>query len=160
MTRWEMRKAEQEITETGEMVAILREARYVTVAMCADDEPYLVSLSHGYDVERNAIYFHCAHEGRKIDVLRSNPVVWGQAVRDQGAEAEECRHRYATTQFRGRVTFVQDPEEKRHAISVLIGQFGADVERFFAKEDAESRVQGVNIGRIDIDYLSGKRSSD
>ena len=160
MTRWEMRQAEQEITETREMVAILREARYITVAMCAEGEPYIVSLSHGYDVERNAIYFHCAHEGRKIDVLRSNPVVWGQAVRDLGAEAAECVHHYATTQFRGRVTFVQDPEEKRHAISVLIDQFGADVERFFAKEDSDDRVQRVNIGRIDIDLLSGKRSSD
>lgn len=158
MTHWQMRKKDQEITDEEELKGMLREARYVTMAMCSGDEPYLVTISHGYDEENHAIWFHCAHEGRKIDILRANPVVWGEAVLDRGYDGPECDQHYATAQFRGRVSFPEDEEEKRRGLTVLLTQFGADVDAFFAKEDAEGKVRGVNIGRVDIGYMSGKRS--
>ena len=160
MAHWEMRKKEQEIEAREEMESILMEAKYVTVAMCHEGEPYLVALSHGYDPRQRAIFFHCDHEGKKTDILRENPVVWGQAVRDLGVKEEECDHHYATTMFRGKVSFPEEMEEKRHALAVLVGQFGADVDKFFAKEDSEERIKAVNIGRIDIEYMSGKHSGD
>lgn len=159
MAHWEMRKKEQEIEDVEEMEAILLETKYITVAMCFEGEPYLVALSHGYDAERRAIFFHCGYEGKKIDILRENPVVWGQAVRDLGVVEEECDHHYATTMFRGKVSFPEEKEEKRHALAVLIGQFGGDADKFFAKEDTDKRIKAVNIGRIDIEYMTGKRSS-
>ena len=58
-----IRRKDKEITNVGEMRKILRTAKYMTVAMCLNDEPYLVTLSHGYDEERNCVYFHCAREG-------------------------------------------------------------------------------------------------
>ncbi len=159
MAHWEMRKKDQEITDEGEMRAILREVHYVTMAMCMDDEPYLVTISHGYDAERNAIYFHCAHEGKKIDILHANPVVWGEAALDKGYDGPECEQEYATTQFMGMVSFPEDEEEKRHGLRVLLRQFGADVDGFFSKDDVDKRVRDVNIGRVDIEYMSGKRST-
>lgn len=155
-----MRKADQEINSTEEMRDILANARYVTMAMSLEDEPYLVTVSHGLDAARNVLYFHCAPEGRKMDILRENPLVWGEAIRDDGAEPAKCEQRYATTQFRGRVSFPEDPGEKRHAISVLVSQFGGDVDAFFAKEGSEDRVRRVTIGRVDIEVMTGKRSSD
>jgi nitroimidazol reductase NimA-like FMN-containing flavoprotein (pyridoxamine 5'-phosphate oxidase superfamily) len=159
MAHWKMRKREQEITDEAEMRTILREARYVTLAMCMDDEPYLVTISHGYDDDRNAIYFHCAGEGKKIDILRRNPVVWGEAVQDRGHDGPECEQYYSTTHFRGSVSFPDDDEEKRHGLTVLLTQFGADTARFFAKDDTDGAVRKVNIGRVDIEYMSGKRSA-
>ncbi len=158
MVHWEMRKKEQEITDGDELRANLREAHYVTMAMCMDDEPYLVTISHGYDDERNAIYFHCAQEGKKVDILRSNPVVWGEAVLERGYDGPKCHQDYATTQFRGTVCFPEDIEEKRHGLTVLLRQFGADVDKFFAKDDTPEAVRKVNIGRVDIEFMSGKRS--
>lgn len=160
MAHWELRKTEQAIETEDEMRSILRESHYVTMAMCLDNEPYLVTISHGYDAERNAIYFHCAHEGKKIDILRANPVVWGEAVMDRGYDGPECKQDYSTTQFRGRVSFPEDIEEKRHGLTALLSQFGADVEKFFAKEDTDEKVRGVNIGRVDIDLMTGKTSGE
>lgn len=159
MAHYELRKKEQEIVDREEMVAILEEAKYITIAMCSGGEPYLVTVSHGYDAEQEAIFFHCAHEGKKIDILRKNPVVWGQAVRDLGAVEEKCEHHYATTMFRGTVSFPEDVDERRHAFAVLVGQFGSDVDKFFAKEDTGTRIEAVNVGRIDIEYMSGKHSA-
>lgn len=160
MTHWELRMKEQAIGTEEEMVAILREAHYVTLAMCHEGEPYLVTISHGYDADRNAIYFHCAHEGKKIDILSANPVVWGEAVLDKGYDGPDCKQNYATTQFRGRVSFPEEPEEKRHGLTALLLQFGADVDKFFAKEDVDERVKEVNIGRVDIEMMTGKRSRE
>ncbi len=155
-----MRLKEQAIKDEVEMVAILRKVGYVTMAMCQDEEPYLVTVSHGYDDERNAIYFHCAFKGKKIEVLKANNVVWGEAVDNLGTQEGECGQRYATTQFRGTVTFVDNMDEKRHGLRTLISAFGDDPEKFFDKPDGEERLEKLNIGRVDINYMSGKRSMD
>jgi nitroimidazol reductase NimA-like FMN-containing flavoprotein (pyridoxamine 5'-phosphate oxidase superfamily) len=155
-----MRLKEQAIKDEVEMVAILRKVGYVTMAMCQDEEPYLVTVSHGYDDERNAIYFHCAFKGKKIEILKANNVVWGEAVDNLGTQEGECGQRYATTQFRGTVTFVDNMDEKRHGLRTLISAFGDDPEKFFEKDDSEGRLEKLNIGRVDIDYMSGKRSMD
>ena len=155
-----MRLKEQAIEDEEEMVAILKRVRYVTLAMCKDEEPYLATVSHGYDGERNAIYFHCAFEGKKIDILKANNVVWGEAVDDLGTKEGECSQKYATTQFRGTVAFVEDMDEKRHGLSTLISAFGDDPVKFWEKPDSEERLGKLNIGRVDIDHMSGKRSME
>ena len=79
-----MRRKEKAIEHIEEMNHILQTAKHITIAMCEDNIPYLVTLSHGYDPEEHIIYFHCASEGKKIDILKKNSVVWGQALIDEG----------------------------------------------------------------------------
>ncbi|MCU0860462.1 MAG: pyridoxamine 5'-phosphate oxidase family protein [Thermoplasmata archaeon] len=153
-----MRRREKEVTDRDEMVRVLRETRYVTVAMCGDDGPYLVTLSHCYDPDRNAIYFHCAHEGRKIDILRRDGRVWGQALIDLGYADGKCDHLYQTTQFRGKVKFVEEPEEKRYALGMMIRKNEKDPVLVESEQVTDESVRNVNIGRIDIDLMTGKRS--
>ncbi len=154
----DIRRKEKAIKDKEEMIKILQEAKYVTIAMCNDKEPYLVTLNHGYDSEKLAIYFHCAHEGKKIDILTSNNVVWGQALLDMGYVSGKCDHLYATTQFRGTVTFIDDIEEKRHALITMIKQLEPEPEKVIKKQITKKSLKKVNIGRIDIDYLSGKKA--
>jgi nitroimidazol reductase NimA-like FMN-containing flavoprotein (pyridoxamine 5'-phosphate oxidase superfamily) len=153
-----IRRKDKEITDAREMRQILRSARYVTVAMCAGDEPYLVTLSHGYDETRNCLYFHCAKEGKKIDVLRANNQVWGQALVDHGYVQGSCDHLYATVHFRGKVTFIDDKAEKEHALRLMIESLDENPEAIIPKQITPESVQKVLIGRIDIDYMSGKKA--
>ena len=51
-------------------------------------------------------------------------------------------------------------DEKRHGLRVLISAFGDDPDKFFEKPDGEERLEKLNIGRVDINYMSGKRSMD
>jgi len=126
--------------------------------MCRDDEPYLVTLSQGYDPERNAIYFHCAKEGKKIDILKANNRVWGQAIVDRGYSQGHCDHMFASVQFSGRVSFVEDAAEKRRALKVMIRQLEREPDKVMAAQVTGASVAKVCIGRIDIEFLSGKRS--
>lgn len=153
-----LRRQEQEIKDTAELKAILAKTQYVTVAMCRNDEPYLVTLSHGYDEEKNAIYFHCAFEGKKIDFLKANNRVWGQAIVDRGYVQGRCDHLFSSVQFSGRVTFVADETEKRRALAVMIGQLENEPEKVMAAKVTDAKVAKTCIGRIDIEYLSGKRT--
>lgn len=155
-----MRRKEKEIRDPAEMKAILAGTRYVTVAMCRENEPYLATLSHGYDKERNAIYFHCAREGKKVEILRANDRVWGQAIDDRGYVQGKCDHLFASVQFAGRVRFVEDAEEKRRALGVMIRQLERDPEKVLAEQVTEAAVGKVCIGRIDIETMSGKKSDE
>jgi uncharacterized protein len=153
-----LRRKEQEIGDPGELKAILAGTPYVTVAMCRDDEPYLVTISHGYDEENNAIYFHCAFAGKKIDFLKANNRVWGQAFVDRGYVQGKCDHLFASVQFGGRVTFVTDNAEKRRALAVMIRQLEREPEPVIVAKVTAARVEQTNIGRIDIEFMSGKRT--
>ncbi len=129
------------------------------MAMSVDDQPYLVSLSHGYDEDRNCIYFHCAREGKKLDYLRANNTVWGQALLDHGYSDGECTHLYASVHFSGRVTFIDDPDEKRRALECMIRQLDSNPESLIGRITPELFDQTM-VGRIDIEYLSGKKSKE
>ena len=153
-----IRRKDKEITNVGEMRKILRTAKYVTVAMCLNDEPYIVTLSHGYDEERNCVYFHCAREGKKIDILKANNLVWGQALVDAGYIQGACDHLYSSTHFRGRVTFVEDMGEKEHALHVMIESLDENPKKIIEEQLTPTSIQRVTIGRIDIDHMSGKKA--
>jgi nitroimidazol reductase NimA-like FMN-containing flavoprotein (pyridoxamine 5'-phosphate oxidase superfamily) len=153
-----IRRKEKAMTDKNEMLAVLERAKYVTVAMCKNNEPYLVTLSHGYDREKSCIYFHCAKEGKKIDILGKHNRVWGQALIDKGYVQGKCDHLFATTQFMGRVTFVENIDEKRHGLRVMIKALEEEPEKVMEAQLTEISVEGVQVGRIDIEYMSGKKS--
>src|SRR5512139_1076069 len=153
-----MRRKDKEIKDTDEIKGILKRAKYITLAMSLHDKPYLTTLSHGYDEEGNCIYFHCASEGKKIDILKVNNSVWGQALIDQGYVQGSCDHLYATAQFSGKVKFVEALAEKEHALRTMIRALDNNPEEVAKKQLLPLSVQKVNIGRIDIDFLSGKKA--
>ena len=153
-----MRRKDKEITDPAEIRAVLQEARHITIAMSVGDEPYLVTLSHGYDMERNCLFFHCAPEGRKVEMLRVNPRIWGQALVDGGYQQGDCDHLYRTAQFRGAVTFVTDQVEKEHALRIMIRHLDENPETVIAKQITPHSTGRILIGRIDITEMTGKKA--
>ena len=66
-----MRRSDREIRDRSSIDGILHAASVCHLALCDGDRPYVVPMSYGYDGDR--LYFHCASEGRKLDVVRRNP---------------------------------------------------------------------------------------
>ncbi|MDH5376543.1 MAG: pyridoxamine 5'-phosphate oxidase family protein [Candidatus Bathyarchaeota archaeon] len=153
-----MRRKDLEITDERVLKKILRSTKYVTFALSIDNQPYLVSLSHGYDENRNCIYFHCAAEGKKLDYLKTNNVVWGQALLDHGYSEGECDHRYASVHFSGKVTFIDKLDEKRLAIKCMISHLDRNPEALMSRLLDSEELKSTIVGRVDIDYMSGKKS--
>jgi hypothetical protein len=138
------------------MENILKSTKYVTVAFCKNNEPYLVSLSHGYDEKQNCLYFHCASEGKKIEYIKANNKVWGQAINDYQVKGE-CEYTYACVHFSGKVTLLEDAEEKLEALTCIVRQLSANPEEKIRKLKPE-KLQKTGIGRIDITFMTGKKT--
>jgi nitroimidazol reductase NimA-like FMN-containing flavoprotein (pyridoxamine 5'-phosphate oxidase superfamily) len=153
-----MRRKEKEIRDIDEINRILDSTQYITLAMCDQNRPYLVTLSHGFDLEKNCLYFHCASSGKKIDILKSNPRIWGQAFVDRGYADGQCDHLYESVHFQGLVTFIETVSEKRHALRVMIQHLEENPDQVMARQLNEKAVKKVAIGRIDIQKVYGKRS--
>jgi nitroimidazol reductase NimA-like FMN-containing flavoprotein (pyridoxamine 5'-phosphate oxidase superfamily) len=82
--------------------------------------------------------------------------VWGQAFIDHGYDEGQCNHLYSSVHFSGKVTFIEKPEEKVKAMQCMMRQLEKDPEPMIAKLNAE-KLKDALLGRIDIDYLSGKQ---
>lgn len=66
-----MRKSDREITDPAQILAIVKGSQTVRLGLFARDYPYIVPLSFGYE-ERDGVltvYFHCAKEGKKVDLI-------------------------------------------------------------------------------------------
>ena len=150
-----VRRKDREITNVDELKTILKATKYVTIALCMDNEPYLVSLSHGYDEANNCLYFHCAPEGKKLVYAQANSRVWGQAVLDFGV-TDECDYVYTCVHFSGTLSLVCSAEEKWHGMEVLVRQVAPNPEVKLAQLKPE-KVHRTTFGKIDILYLSGKK---
>jgi nitroimidazol reductase NimA-like FMN-containing flavoprotein (pyridoxamine 5'-phosphate oxidase superfamily) len=150
-----VKRKEREITDPAELRQILRKTNYVTIALCKDNDPYLVALNHGYDEEKNCLYFHCATEGKKLVYAQANPKVWGQAVLDFGV-TDECDYAYTCVHFQGTLSLLSDPEEKRHGLEVLVRQVALNPESKLSKIKPE-KIAKTTMGKITLNYLSGKK---
>ncbi len=150
-----VRRKDREIIDNQKLKRILESTKYVTVALCMDNKPYLVSLSHGYDTARNCIYFHCANEGKKLVYINANNQTWGQAVQDHGV-TEECDYAYTSVHFSGKISLITNLTEKQHAIEVIVRQLSVNPEEKLAKTKPE-KIAKTTIGRIDIDHMTGKQ---
>jgi uncharacterized protein len=118
----ELRRHDLEITDSAEIDRILSSARQATIALADGEQPYLVTLSPGYDPARNRLCFHVALKGRKLDIIAANPLACATVVSDLGYEAGKCEHPYESVVLFGRMRVLEDPDDIRVAMLTLINQ--------------------------------------
>ncbi|MGN0817830.1 MAG: pyridoxamine 5'-phosphate oxidase family protein [Candidatus Coproplasma sp.] len=66
-----MRKSQREIKDFDEILKIIDKCATLRLGLYGEDFPYVVPLSYGYAVKdgKPVFYFHCATEGKKIDLI-------------------------------------------------------------------------------------------
>jgi len=156
MQVYHLRRSEKAITDPVEMWAIIAGQKYVTLALCKNNTPYLATVNYGYDQAAGCLYFHCAGEGKKMDYLRANPTVWGQIIEDNGYRDGKCDHAFRSVHFQGRVTFVEDAEEKHRALSLMIDRLESDPAAVKARLVTDKALEKVMIGQVHIETMTGK----
>jgi nitroimidazol reductase NimA-like FMN-containing flavoprotein (pyridoxamine 5'-phosphate oxidase superfamily) len=155
-----MHHKEREITDPKILDEILREGKFVVAALCRNDEPYLVSLSYGHDVEKGALYFHCAKKGLKTDFIRDNPAACLTVIEDRGYKMGECSQGYRSVVLRGEMHVVEELEEKKHGMEVLLRHLEDDPDPVRERNLKDDKAYiGVGILRFDIHEITGKAGS-
>ncbi len=153
-----MRRKDREINDVEGIKDILDLCKTACIAMIDGDMPYVIPLSYGYEMEENrfVLYFHCAKEGRKIDILKRNPEVCFTIFSEGEPIFVEtpCNsgYYYSSIVGNGVVEFIDDSVERRHALSKMFAhQSGRTVE--FTEEQADS----VCVFQIVVKDYTGKR---
>jgi nitroimidazol reductase NimA-like FMN-containing flavoprotein (pyridoxamine 5'-phosphate oxidase superfamily) len=154
-----MNRQEKEITDPAEINEILRHGKFTTLGLCRDGEPYVVTLSYGLDSAKNALYFHCAQKGLKLDFIRANSKVCATVIDDRGYVQGDCSHKFRSVVIWGEMTIVEDLTEKEHAIHVMQAHLEADPEAVRRKTPVTAeRLRNTTILRLDIHEVTGKKS--
>jgi nitroimidazol reductase NimA-like FMN-containing flavoprotein (pyridoxamine 5'-phosphate oxidase superfamily) len=159
--QYHVRRANRELTEPEALADVLRRGKYATIAMVHDGEPYLVTLSYGWHEAANALFFHMATAGRKIDALAADPRVCATVVIDGGYVPGKCEHRYESVVMTGTMRVLTDPEERRAGMRVLIGALEKDPAALWSKHelDGDEVYERMNVARLDIETITGKAGS-
>jgi len=152
-----MRKSEREITELTEKIDILIKGKYATISLCRDDEPYLVTLSYGYDKNENALYFHAALDGIKLDFIKANPNACGTVIEDHGYVVDQCEQNFRSLVFFGMMSIVDDLDEKKHGLNILLEHLEGEPEPIKKRNVPDDKsYKKVAILKLKITEMTGK----
>ena len=146
-----MTKRERQITDEKQIREILDTAKILHLGLAVDNEPYVVPMNYGYTMEdgKLVLYLHSAVRGKKLDMIRENPRVFFEMDCDlvpfEGKVP--CRYgiAYSSLMGRGTARIIEDVEEKKKAMSILMK---TQTEKDFLFEDR--LVSIVAVIRIDV----------
>ena len=152
-----MTKRERQITDPQQIRHILDTAQVLHLGLAVDNEPYVVPLNYGYIMEEGklTLYLHSAQRGKKLDMLRANPKVFFEMDCDLMPFESKlpCQYGmvYSSIMGRGVATIVEDVEEKKRAMTVLMKtQSGKDF------EFVDRLVSMVAVVRVDVSEYTAK----
>lgn len=123
-----MRRKDREITDVNAILELVSECRVCRLAMIDGGAPYIVPLNYGYEYAEGALtfYFHSAREGRKLEILKKNPLVCLELDGRGGLveDANPCAYGYTFASLigTGRAEFIEDAEEKIYALNRIMKQ--------------------------------------
>lgn len=153
-----MRRKDREVQDRTEILDILDRCDTVRIAMHGGQYPYVVPVSFGTEVtDGNVIlYFHCAKQGLKVDLMKANPSVCVEG--DIFIQVEKTEHgitaRYESVIGFGECQFITDVDEIDRGLKAILDHYGV-------QEYPLDRCMGANhvlIGKIVLDKMTGKRN--
>ena len=150
-----MRKASREITDSFELKMLLDGCQTMRLGLHDEPYPYIVPLSFGWEEKDGKIvlYFHCAKEGKKLDLIEKNANVCAEF--DTLGGYKSTAHG-VTADYRSIIAFGRAErvygEELVHGLELLLQH--CHVEGYSARECAATELTAVV--KITVERLTGK----
>jgi uncharacterized protein len=118
----------RQITLQSSMEEIIAKCLYCSMAMVdQNNQPYVLPMNFGY--ADGVVYLHSAPEGKKINIMRNNSNVClsfsaDLELRHQNKDVA-CSYgmKYRSVLIYGKVEFIDDPEEKRRVLDILMKHY-------------------------------------
>ncbi len=150
-----MRKKEKEMTDPVAIESVIQRSMVCRLAMAEDNCPYVLPLCFGY--RDRTLYFHCAREGKKIDILRKNPRVCVEFDIDQElvTDAEACKFdlKFRSVVAFGKAYLVENREERRQGLDVIMQHYAGKSFSF-----PDEIVGKTMILKVQVESLTGKKA--
>ena len=160
---YEMKRKDREVKELSEICNILDQCTVCTISLPTDEAdnqiPYVLPLSFGYEITdgKPVFYFHCAREGRKIDLIRKHGVAGFSVFPTEKIVYDKeivCKSScfFSSVIGTGTISVLDHVSEKCHALSVIMKQQVHDDITF-----SEVQANAVTILKLTAEAFSGKR---
>ncbi len=150
-----MRRSDMEITDQKELDEIIKKAQVCRLGVSYESMAYIIPMSFGY--ADRVLYFHSGPEGLKLLILRENPKACFEMEIDTEVipSAHGCNWsmKYQSVIGFGEVAFVEDIEEKRKALQIIMQQYGDDL-----KMVEDVKLSGITIFKLVVSTMTGKKS--
>ena len=140
------------------MEEILREGDIGHLAFVSD-EPYVIPINYTYSQGR--IIFHCALEGRKLDLIRANPKVCLEVSSQEGRPAphaaDVCDAPFQSVLCWGEARIIDDLAERIE----ILNEFQARYDDPPGTRDPITEERANNCGAIEITVtkMTGRKVS-
>lgn len=152
-----MRRKEREITDLDDIKYILSAGLICRLALSVDDVPYIVPLNYGVEFSDPIIfYFHCAPEGRKLEMLKQNNHVCFEIEADteviRGKQACDWSMNYKSVIGYGRVDIVSDQDQMIHGLDTIMMHYAGEGDFTYSPK----LLDRMYILKLTVENLSGK----
>lgn len=160
-----MRRKDKEITDKAELESIINQAQVCRVAMYDinyDKFPYIVPMNFAY--KNNALYFHCANQGKKIDIINNNyRVCFEMDIAHEiktGKKPCNWTMAYKSIIGFGDARVFTDEQTKKTALDLIMLKYSKNISepQTLPFEYSESNLENTAAIRIDILQMTGKKS--
>ena len=150
-----MRRQEREIRDEAEIQEILEKGLVCRLGLYDGQYPYVVPLNYGY--RNGCMYFHCAREGKKTDILKKNDRVCIEVDIDfrivQGETPCRWTAKYRSVIGFGRARIIDDEREKKAGLDVIMAHYGGQGGEYDVKS-----LQRTCVIEVVIESMTGKQS--
>ncbi len=155
-----MRRADRAVLGLDGIENIMQKCEVCRLALMGPEYPYIVPLNFGYVREGDifTLYFHCAKEGLKLDLIRACPrAAFEMDANVRIVEGETANHytaHYESVMGRGAVEIVKDDQEKRRGLEALMQQIAPGKAFSFSDET----LSALEVLKLTVSEITGKRN--
>ena len=146
------------VKELPNILAILDKCEIMRLGLCADNKPYIVPMNFAYEVfdEQVFIYFHCASEGRKLDMIAKNSNVCFEADCSyktlKAEDACDWSAEFQSVIGEGIIAVVSEENDKIHALDLLMKRYGFEGKPHYSPQ----ALSAVTVLKIIVEGMTGK----
>ena len=130
----DIRRKNRELTG-DRIIELLKESEYGVLSLGTSENGYAygIPMSYVYDENNNSLYFHCAPEGQKLDIIAENNRVYFCVVGKTMPIADKFTTLYESVIAFGDAEIIENDEEKRKALRLLVKKYSAGHEEIGEK---------------------------
>lgn len=149
----EMRRHGQQLTGEACAQVLSRGSAGVLAVSGANGYPYAVPLSYVY--HNNAIFFHGAASGHKLDAIRQNGKASFCAIDRDEVIPEKLTTAYRSVIAFGTAHILEDEAEIRAGAQMLGQKYSPGMDELINQE-IETYMRHMTVVRLDIEHMTGK----
>lgn len=153
-----MRREDREIKEVIDLESVIAGSDVCRVAFADNNVPYIIPLNFGYTGgDHPSFWFHCANEGKKIEMMKKNNSVCFELDTDhaiyEGEYGCDWGMKYSSVVGYGKLSVVTEEESRKYGLDCIMSHYSGKTGFVY-----DERVMGnTTVLRLEVSEMTGKR---